>query len=115
LNAFDYGLHPKKVAENVYCFFGTLENITPKNGGNIVNTCFVQTKEGFVVIDSGPTYDYASQAYEQMQKIAKLPVKYVIVTHDHDEHWQGNSFCKSKGALLIGSKIYEQNVVAGSL
>jgi glyoxylase-like metal-dependent hydrolase (beta-lactamase superfamily II) len=113
LNAFDYGLHPKKVAENVYCFFGTLENITPKNGGNIVNICFVQTKEGFVVIDSGPTYDYASQAYEQMQKIAKLPAKYVIVTHDHDDHWQGNSFYKSKGALLIGSKTYEQNVVAG--
>jgi len=113
LNAFDYGLHPKKVAEDVFCFFGALENITPQNGGNIVNTCFVKTKEGFVVIDSGPTYDYATQAYEQMQKIAKLPVKYVIVTHDHDDHWQGNSFYKSKGALLIGPKTYEQNVVAG--
>jgi cyclase len=113
LNAFDYGLHPKKVAEGVYCFFGVLQNVTSENGGNIVNTCFVQTKEGFVVIDSGPTYDYAFQAYAQMQKIAKLPVKYVIVTHDHDDHWQGNSFYKSKGALLIGPKTYEQNVVAG--
>ena len=113
LNAFDYGLHPKKVAENIYCFFGKTETISPKNGGNIVNTCFVQTKEGFVVIDSGPTYTYASQAYTQMQKIAKLPVKYVIITHDHDDHWQGNSFYKSKGALLIGPRSYEQNIFAG--
>ena len=110
---FEYTLHPVKVAENSYCFFGLPENINQQNAGNIVNTCFVQTKEGFVVIDSGPTYTYASQAYAQMQKIAKLPVKYVIVTHDHDDHWQGNSFYKSKGALLIGPRTYEQNVIAG--
>ncbi|BAF71463.1 MBL fold metallo-hydrolase [Sulfurovum sp. NBC37-1] len=113
LQAFEYNLVPKKVAEDTYCFFGKLENISKENGGNMVNTCFVHTKEGFVVIDSGPTYDYASQAYERMQQIAKLPVKYVITTHDHDDHWLGNSFYKSKGALLIGPRTYEQNVVAG--
>ncbi|MBA1419509.1 MAG: MBL fold metallo-hydrolase [Epsilonproteobacteria bacterium] len=110
---FEYNLKPQKVAENSYCFFGLPENINQQNAGNIVNTCFVQTKKGFVVIDSGPTYTYASQAYMQMQKIAKLPVKYVIVTHDHDDHWQGNSFYKSKGALLIGPRTYEQNVIVG--
>jgi len=111
--AFDYNLKPQKVRENVYCFFGKLENITKQNAGNIVNTCFVQTKVGFVVIDSGPTFSYAAQAYEQMQHISKLPVKYVINTHDHDDHWLGNSFYKSKGALLIGPRTYERNVVAG--
>jgi len=113
LHAFDYQLLPKKVAVDSYCFFGKLENISKKNAGNMVNTCFVQTQKGFVVIDSGPTYDYASQSYEQMQKIAKIPVKYVINTHDHDDHWLGNSFYKSKGALLIGPRTYEQNVVTG--
>ncbi len=111
--AFDYDLHPKKVAEDIYCFFGKLEHISKKNAGNMVNTCYVQTQEGFVVIDSGPTYAYAAQTYTQMQKIAQLPVKYVIITHDHDDHWQGNSFYKSKGALLIGPQTYEQNVLPG--
>ena len=113
LYGFEYHLKPKKVAEDVYCFFGAPEEISKENGGNMVNTCFVYTKEGFVVIDSGPTFEYASQAYVQMQKIAKLAVKYVINTHDHDDHWLGNSFYKSKNALLIGSRSYEQNVVAG--
>jgi len=113
LYAFEYDLQPKKVAENIYCFFGKLENISKQNAGNMVNTCFVQTKVGFVVIDSGPTFSYASQVYNQMQKIAKLPVKYVINTHDHDDHWLGNSFYKSKGALLIGPRTYEQNVFVG--
>jgi len=113
LQAFEYNLVPQKLAEGVYCFFGKLENITKENGGNMVNTCFVQTKCGFVVIDSGPTYDYASQAYTQMQKIAKLPIRYVINTHDHDDHWLGNSFYKEKGALLIGPRTYEQNIFKG--
>jgi len=111
--AYEYHLTPVKVSEDVHCFFGALENITKQNGGNMVNTCFVQTKQGFVVIDSGPTYAYAKQAYIQMQKIQNLPVKYVINTHDHDDHWLGNSFYKSKGALLIGPRTYEQNVVVG--
>lgn len=113
LQAFEYNLVPQKLTSDVYCFFGKPENISKENGGNMVNTCFVQTKEGFVVIDSGPTFSYALQAYEQMQKIAKLPVKYVINTHDHDDHWLGNSFYKSKGALLIGPETYEQNIQPG--
>jgi len=112
-HSFEYNLKPKKVAKDVYCFFGKLENINKQNAGNMVNTCFVQTKDSFVVIDSGPTFAYASQAYKQMQKIAKLPVKYVIITHDHDDHYLGNSFYKQKGALLIGSRTYEQNVLVG--
>ena len=111
--SFDYHLTPKKVTENIYCFFGALENISKENGANMVNSCYVKTKKGFVVIDSGPTFSYAQQAYRQMQKIAPLPVKYVINTHDHDDHWLGNSFYKSKGALLIGSRTYAQNVVVG--
>jgi len=110
---FEYNLIPKKVSNDVYCFFGKLENINKQNAGNMVNTCFVQTKDSIVVIDSGPTFSYASQAYEEMQKIAQLPIKYVINTHDHDDHWLGNSFYKSKGALLIGPRTYEQNVFVG--
>ncbi len=111
--AYEYHLKPIQVSQDVYCFFGKTENISKENGGNMVNTCFVKTKEGFVVIDSGPTFSYASQAYAQMQKISKLPVKIVINTHDHDDHWLGNSFYKSKDSLLIGPLTYEQNVVPG--
>jgi len=110
---FDYNLKPQKLEEGVYCFFGKLENINKQNAGNMVNTCFVQTNKGFVVIDSGPTYAYATQAYAQMQKISPLPVRYVINTHDHDDHWLGNSFYKEKGALLIGPRMYEQNIFKG--
>ncbi|MDD3592100.1 MAG: MBL fold metallo-hydrolase [Sulfurovum sp.] len=110
LEAFDYQLAPQKVTEDIYCFFGKPEMITKENGGNMVNSCFVRTEESYVVIDSGPTHTYAKQAYEAMQKIASLPVKYVITTHAHDDHWMGNSFYKQQGALLIGPREYEQSI-----
>jgi len=113
LSAYDYHLKPTKVSEDIYCFFGATEEITKENGGNMVNTCYVVTPKGFVVIDSGPTYSYASQAYEEMQKISNIPIKYTITTHDHDDHWLGNSFYKKMGSLLIGPKSYEESVDIG--
>ncbi|MDM5272730.1 MBL fold metallo-hydrolase [Sulfurovum sp. zt1-1] len=110
LEAFDYQLSPVKVTEDIYCFWGKPEMITKENGGNMVNSCFVKTEDSYVVIDSGPTYSYAKQAYEAMQKVASLPVNYVITTHAHDDHWLGNSFYKQQGALLIGPREYEQSI-----
>ena len=45
------------------------------------------------------------QSYKEMSKIANLPVTTVIVGHEHDDHWLGNSFYKEKfNATLIGIK-----------
>ncbi len=110
LSAYDYALIPKQVNQNVYCFFGKPEEITKENGGNMVNTCYISTKDGYVVVDAGPTFQYASQAYAAMQKIVASPVKYVITTHIHDDHWLGNSFYRKQGAVLIGPREYEQSI-----
>lgn len=114
LNAFEYNLKPMEVTKNIYCFFGKPEMITKANGGNMVNSCYIKTKEGYIVVDSGPTYQYAKQAYAAMKSVAALPVKYVITTHEHDDHWLGNSFYKDQGALLIGPRTYEQNIASES-
>jgi len=113
-NAYDYKLSPKKVTENIWCFFGALETANKENAGNMVNSCYVKTKDSFVVIDSGPSYQYARQAYMAMSKIAKLPVKTVIVSHEHDDHWLGNNYYKEKfSATLIGPESIDENYKAG--
>jgi len=107
---FDYKLEPKKITDGIWCFLGALEPPTKKNGGNMVNTCYIKSKSSFIVIDSGPSYQYAKQAYEKMSKISNLPVRAVIDTHDHDDHWLGNSFYKEKfGATIIGPKLINTN------
>lgn len=112
--AFDYKLEATKVNENSWCFLGKLEGPSKANAGNMVNTCYVQTNDSYVVIDSGPSYQYAKQAYKVMKEIKELPVKVVIATHDHDDHWLGNSYYKEKfNAELVGPMIINKNFKAG--
>ena len=66
LLSFDYNLKPKKIGENTYCFFGAPEIMNKVNNGNMVNTCYVNMGESYLVIDSGPTYQYASQAHSKI-------------------------------------------------
>lgn len=60
----------------------------------------------YFVVDSGPTFAYASQAYELMKKLHDIPVSYVVNTHVHDDHWLGNSFYKQQNAIIIGPKSF---------
>ncbi len=105
---FDYHLKSYKMAEGVECFFGLSSTANEINGGNIVNSCYVQTKEGYVVIDSGPTYGYAQQANQVINNKNRLPVKYLINTTAEEAHILGSSFYKEQGAKLIGPKEYKR-------
>ena len=104
---FNYHLKPYPIADNVYCFFGLGTEANEINGGNIVNSCYVEIKDGYVVIDSGPTYSYAQQAYNLMQVQKRLPVKYVINTSSDDTHILGNGFYKEQGATILAPKGYD--------
>ncbi len=111
---FDYKLEPKKVAENVWCFFGAIEKPTKENAGNMANNCYIKTNDGYLVMDTGPSYQFAKQAYVAMQKIEKLPVKYVVNSHEHDDHWLGNDFYKKEfNAILMGPESINTNYKEG--
>lgn len=111
---FDYKLEPKQVSENVWCFFGALEIPTKENGGNMVNTCYIKTNDSYVLWDTGASYVYAKQAYEAMSKIAKLPPKTIILSHEHDDHWLGNNYYKEvHGAEIIGPESINRNYKPG--
>ena len=110
LLAFDYKLKPKKVSTETHCFFGLPEVMDKHNNGNMSNSCFVDMGTHYLVIDSGPTYLFAQQAYSQMKKIKNLPIAYVINTHTHDDHWLGNSYYKSIGVKIIGSYGFKDEI-----
>lgn len=109
LMAFDYSLVPEEITPRAHCFFGLPEIMDTKNNGNIVNSCYVDAGDGYIVIDTGPSYAYAASAYRQMQKIKSLPVKLVINTHVHDDHWLGNGFFTEMGVTVLGSDDFLRN------
>ncbi len=110
LYGFNYHLKPYRISEGIYCFFGLPSQVSHINGGNMVNSCYIDTGEAYVVIDSGPTYAYAQEAYEVMKKRKKLPVAYVINTSWDEVHVLGNEFYRELGAKLIGPKDYKKYI-----
>lgn len=110
LLSFDYALEPKKVDATTYCFFGLPEAMDQHNNGNMVNSCFVKSGKHYLVIDSGPTYQFAQQAYAKMRTIEDLPIAYVINTHTHDDHWLGNSYYNEMGIDIVASKEFANEV-----
>ncbi len=109
LSAYDYALKPVRITSDVHCFFGKPEIMDKTNNGNIVNSCYIDAGEGYVVVDTGPSYAYAQSAYKAMSKIKSLPVKLVINTHIHDDHWLGNNYFTEQGIRVLGTDDFKIN------
>jgi glyoxylase-like metal-dependent hydrolase (beta-lactamase superfamily II)/outer membrane murein-binding lipoprotein Lpp len=110
----EYNIKPVKVADGVYCMFGELDMPKASNAGFMSNSCYIQTSDSWVVWDTGATYKFAKAVYTQMQKIADLPVKTIIFSHEHDDHWLGAGFYKEKfNSTLIGTKIINERYIPG--
>lgn len=87
---FDYGLDAEPVADGVAVFIGRNEHFTRDNGGNIVNTGYIVTDAGVVVIDTGPSRRYGEQMRAAIEAATGKPVVQVYLTHAHPDHFLGN-------------------------
>lgn len=85
-----YHLQPEEIAPNTYVFIGALEHFSYENNGNIVNTGFIVTEEGVVVIDTGPSRLYGEAMRAAIAEVTDKPVAQVYVTHAHPDHFLGN-------------------------
>lgn len=94
LFSFDYKLEPIKISDNSYYFYGKKEYFSPQNGGNISNSAFIITNKSVIIIDTGTTVEYTKQAIKSIKKITNKPIKYIINTHHHPDHFLGNNAFK---------------------
>ena len=100
----DYGLAPEKIADDTWVLTGRSEDFSFANGGNIVNTAFIVTQAGVLVIDSGPSRAYGEQLRRAIARITRQPVVRVINTHHHPDHFLGNqAFAPDTLAALPGT------------
>lgn len=87
---FDYALKPQTLAPGVHLFEGAQEHFTRANGGNILNTGWIETPAGAVVIDTGPSRRYGEQQRQLIEAQTGKPVAQVFLTHAHPDHFLGN-------------------------
>jgi quinoprotein relay system zinc metallohydrolase 1 len=88
---FDYKLKPIKLSKNSYYFYGKEEYFSQENGGDIANASFIITKNSVILIDTGSSKLYGEQVKRQIEKITNKPIKYILNTHHHPDHFLGNS------------------------
>lgn len=96
----DYQLKPRQIAEGIWLLEGSTDNFAKANGGNIVNTGFIVTDSGVVVIDSGPSKRYGEALRRAIAATTDKPVIQLLLTHHHPDHVLGN---QAFGDVPIGA------------
>jgi len=99
-----YTLQPRQIADDVWLLKGSTDNFDKANGGNIVNTGFIVTESGVVVIDSGPSRRYGEAMRAAIASVTDRPVIKLLLTHHHPDHVLGNqAFTDVPIAALAGT------------
>lgn len=88
----------KPLGNNVYAAIA----VPKSNAGS--NSGFVIGDDGVVVIDTFVSADAAKALLAEIQKLTKLPVKFVVNTHYHLDHVVGSGVYAATGAVVIAHR-----------
>ena len=66
------------------------------------------TPQGLILVDS-KFYDQVDNILELVRTISPLPIMYLLNTHHHPDHAQGNGIFKSVGMNIVGHKNTRNN------
>lgn len=111
LFANNYDLKPIKITKDITCIIGDFNPPLKSNNGFVSNMCYVNMGETLVVLDAGPTYIFAKEFYNLMQKeYPNKKVSDVVLTNFHDDRIQGASYFKELGANIVGHKTINEDI-----
>jgi quinoprotein relay system zinc metallohydrolase 1 len=86
----DYALQPRRIAEGVWVIEGAVQDFSRGNGCNIINTGFIVTGEGVVVVNTGPSRLYGEQQRRAIARVTSEPVVKVLNLNLHPDYFFGN-------------------------
>jgi quinoprotein relay system zinc metallohydrolase 1 len=88
----DYGLRPRALAPGHWVIEGAVDDFGRHNGCNIINTAFVHTGAGVVVINTGPSRLYGEQQRRAVAQVLGAAPKGVQVLNLnlHPDYFFGN-------------------------
>lgn len=92
---------PEKVATDVYSAIGAAEPSTYQNSGHNNNLSFIIGDDAVLVYNAGGSYLLAAAMHEEIKKVTKLPVKYVVLENAQGHAALGSNYWKEQGATII--------------
>ena len=93
-----FALEPVQVSKSAYFVRGETGLPSPANRGFTSNAGFIITSEGVVVFDALGTPALGAELLAEIRKRTRLPVRRVIVSHYHADHFYGLGPFKAAGA-----------------
>jgi quinoprotein relay system zinc metallohydrolase 1 len=87
---FNYDLQPRQIADGTWVIEGAVQDFSRANGCNIINTAFIATGAGVVVINTGPSRLYGEQQRRAIERITREPVLKVLELNLHPDYFFGN-------------------------
>ena len=78
---------------------------------NITNSSFVVGAKSVAVIDTQVNRPSAEQLLKFIRSVTDKPIEYVINTHYHWDHTNGNQLFKNEGATIIASRLTREFMV----
>lgn len=90
--------HLKLIAPNVWAA------IDDPRGDAGANAGFVIGDDGVAVIDTFENETAANALLNEIHRLTRLPIKFVINTHYHLDHVAGNHIFEQQGAVLVGHR-----------
>ncbi len=115
----DYRLQARSLAPGVWVVEGDNADFTPANGCNIINTGFIATGAGVVVINSGPSKRYGEQLRALIARTTAEPVVQVLHLNLHPDYFLGNqafadvprrATANTRAGIARESAAYETNL-----
>ena len=86
----NYEMRPRALALDTYVIAGMNDDFNKSNGCNIINTGFIVTKNGVLVINSGPSKLYGAQQRKAIEAITAAPIRFVLNLNLHPDYFFGN-------------------------
>lgn len=93
-------LEPIRVSDSVYFIRGEAGIPSAANRGHTSNAGFVITHEGVVIFDALGTPVLGKEFLEAIRKLTQAPIRRVIVSHYHADHFYGLPPLKDAGAEI---------------
>lgn len=105
---FDYDLQPRQIARNTWVIEGAEQDFARSNGCNIINTAFIATGQGVIVVNTGPSRRYGEQQRAAIARTTSEPVVRVLNLNLHPDYFFGNQAWQDVPTMALAATIEGQ-------
>jgi len=104
-----YEMQARQVAANVYTIITPSRELpNPENRGWNSNSAFVVTAQGVILFDTGSSTEIGLALKQAIANVTDQPVRWIINSHSHGDHWLGNSAFRDTVEKVIASEAVDK-------